>query len=67
MSSPKYSKKDYETVAEVLHASKKKSEAVRNFEEIFADDNPNFDRSRFEEAVKTGHTKGMRHRLRSVS
>lgn len=64
---PRYSKKDYELVAEVLHVSRNKKSAMKHFENEFAADNPNFSKERFEEAVRTGHTKGMRHRLRSVS
>jgi len=63
---PKYTKKDYELVAEVLHESKKKKDAVAHFESVFAEDNPNFNRQKFEEAVTTGHTKGMKHRLKKV-
>lgn len=63
----RYSKKDYELVAEVLHESKKKKIATRKFAEYFKEDNPNFNEAKFREAVKTGHTKGMKHRLRSVS
>lgn len=64
------SKKDYQAMARVLYSVRRfapyeggqehmLSEVTREVANVFAADNPRFDRARFIEACETGRCKGM--------
>jgi len=53
------SRKYYREFAKIIGESKDKEEIIQRFEDLFAEDNPNFDRYVFRKAVSEAQAKRM--------